>query len=94
MNVAYNGVGEESDPLKKPPAPTGSNGHIAEESYPVVATEVDPEEGDMNGLDAGKDIRPQSSDNENGRRPLCKGKVRVNEGDAWSVKIRALIDDD
>lgn len=85
MNVAYNGVGE--GPLvsenQTQPAEGPEPGDTAPE--PSIATELDPEEGAVNGAHqaAGEEALPDHI--EYGRRPGCTGKVRVNEGDAWSV---------
>lgn len=68
INIAYNGVGED------PAAETAERGQnaVSNEGQTSQAA-VEPEEQAVNG----------SAELPYGRRAGCRGKVRVNEGDAW-----------
>ncbi len=84
MNVAYNGVGDILPDSNQPEA-------VAGESQPTATMELDPEEKALNG---GADTAVNGSGEkhlEHGRRSGCKGKVKVNEGDAWSVPNSSLL---
>ncbi len=73
MNVAYNGVGE--DEVDKPEGEGDAAAQDGESSKQEAGSSVRHEKRSMQ-VD-------ESGDLPNGRRPNCKGKVRVNEGDAW-----------
>jgi tRNA (guanine26-N2/guanine27-N2)-dimethyltransferase len=76
-NVALNGVAE----VVRPPR-HDVNGHEPESSAEDKRIRENPEEDAMNR---------QSKEDEDaakvGRRKGCRGGVRVNEGDAWSVPL-------
>jgi len=74
MNVAYNGVGE-TPASNEPPNPADDENDQNVEQEADEKAEVNPEECTLNGYDGPA--------RELGRRPGCKGKVRVTEGDAW-----------
>ena len=75
LNVAYNRVGDEAAPSRHEPPPTEAI--TAQKSVPSDSIEVNKcmDEKPMNG-------NPDTEHN-HGRRPDCRGKVIVNEGDAW-----------
>lgn len=72
MNVAYNGVGEDE--------------------VEGEASKADEEAGKTENGESSKSVyKPLPLDEEgnlpNGRRKDCKGRVKVNEGDAWYVLL-------
>jgi hypothetical protein len=87
MNVAYNGVGEEepdtqgdkADQIGEP-----ANGEIetGEAEGKTAESEVEAKRPGSYGMKV-----DEHGNLPNGRRPNCKGKVRVNEGDAWYVDV-------
>ena len=80
MNVAYNGVGEDYGAY--------SIGEVLN-AVPDLVVALDPDQQIVSPLRAGQKPfeREAIADPDLGRRPGCKGKVKVNEGDAWSVPL-------
>ena len=76
MNVAYNGVGEDEEKTENGTGIEHSPGGEKEDAEEGKAA-AKLEEQAVNGNTARNEELP------NGRRAGCKGKVRVNEGDAW-----------
>ena len=75
LNVAYNRVGEEAAITRH--APPQTEAIMTPDSVPNDSAEVNEsmEETTMTGKANGE--------HNHGRRPDCRGKVTVNEGDAW-----------
>jgi tRNA (guanine26-N2/guanine27-N2)-dimethyltransferase len=80
-NVAFNGVGENV----KPPVAASTS----------TAPGIEGAAGDIGGPGgntAGEVISEEDDAarmQEAGRRPGCRGRVKVNEGDAWSAPVCA-----
>lgn len=79
MNVAYNGVGEE-DPAVLAEQAQGVGSAASGEGVSNGESKVDAKRAPWSTIKEDENgLLP------NGRRAECKGKVRVNEGDAWWV---------
>ncbi|WVW83725.1 N2,N2-dimethylguanosine tRNA methyltransferase [Kwoniella bestiolae CBS 10118] len=85
-NVAFNGVGEDSLPPRKPWQPTVREEGTAIPAENGEAEEVKVEEKteEASAVEEKKEITEDGLEVKDkvGRRPGCKGRVKINEGDA------------
>ena len=86
VNVRYNGVEEVEKPAPGGGPASNANGTEAAAAQAGVAVDGSAQTVDEEGsaaTQAASSSREETEQLPNGRRPGCKGGVRVNEGDAW-----------